>query len=150
MGGGGGMIRTVQRAVRAGVGGAPPEPISPSANTTTTTIASANSRKAKNFNNKRPTSPNTALTLSSSSSAADGASNINGTSAFSSLINLPISAASGAAAPSWVSSSSPTFSDESEWECVGGSEDERAREDYIFGTVPSRDEVHHAVSALQQ
>ncbi|KAK4403482.1 hypothetical protein Sango_0716800 [Sesamum angolense] len=94
-GGGGGVIRTVRRVVGAGVGGAPPEPFSPSANTTTTTIASANSRKAKSFDRNRPTSPNTALTLSSSSSANGSGSSNNGTSAFSSMINLPTSA------PSW-------------------------------------------------
>ncbi|KAL0403052.1 UNVERIFIED_CONTAM: hypothetical protein Sradi_1946000 [Sesamum radiatum] len=141
-GGGGGMIRTVRRVV----GGAPPEPFSPSTNTTTT-IASANSRKAKNFDRNRPTSPNTALTLSSSSSANGSGSSNNGTSAFSSMINFPTS---GAAAPSWGASPAPH---DSEWECVDASEDGRASvfyEDLVFGTVPSRDEVQHAVSALQQ
>ncbi|KAL7108521.1 hypothetical protein ACP275_06G117900 [Erythranthe tilingii] len=142
-GGSGGMMRTVQRAVRAGVVvGAPPEPFSPS---TTTNIAAANastkSRKGKNLNNKQPTSPNAALSHSSSSSSSG-----NGRSAFSSLINLPASATSGAAAPtSWPGDSS------SEWECV--EDEERARvfyDDFVFGTAPSTDEVHHAVSALQQ
>ncbi|KAG8390241.1 hypothetical protein BUALT_Bualt01G0063300 [Buddleja alternifolia] len=146
-GGGGGMLRNVHRAVRAGVGGAPPEPFSSSGNTITT-IA----RKPKNLNEKKPTSPNTALTLSSSSSSSSGVNNNNsnnnnyGSSAFSSLINLPISAASGASAP--------TCSDDLDWECVDGGEDERGKcvfyDDFVFGTVPSRDEVQHAVSALQQ
>ncbi|KAL7147584.1 hypothetical protein ABFS83_06G117400 [Erythranthe nasuta] len=121
-GGSGGMMRTVQRAVRAG-GGAPPEPFSPS---TTTNIAAANgsrkSRKGKNLNNKQPTSPNAALSHSSSSG--------NGRSAFS--------ATSGVAAPTWPGDSSS---------------EERARvfyDDFVFGTAPSTDEVHHAVSALQQ
>ncbi|XP_011101112.1 uncharacterized protein LOC105179211 isoform X2 [Sesamum indicum] len=141
-GGGGGIIRTVRRVV----GGAPPEPFSPSANTTTT-IASANSRKAKSFDRNRPTSPNTALTLSSSSSANGSGSSNNGTTAFSSLKNLPTS---GADTPSWGGSPAPH---DSEWECVDASEDGRASvfyEDLVFGTVPSRDEVQHAVSALQQ
>ncbi|EYU31312.1 hypothetical protein ABFS82_06G118000 [Erythranthe guttata] len=142
-GGSGGMMRTVQRAVRAGVvGGAPPEPFSPS--TTTTNIAAANgsrkSRKGNNLNNKQPTSPNNAALSHSSSSSG------NGRSAFSSLINLPASATSGAAAPTtWPGDSS------SEWECV--EDEERARvfyDDFVFGTAPSTDEVHHAVSALQQ
>ncbi|KAK4436382.1 hypothetical protein Salat_0801900 [Sesamum alatum] len=141
-GGGGGMIRTVRRVV----GGAPPEPFSPSANTTTTTIASANSRKAKNLDRNRPTSPNTALTLSSSASC----NNNNGKSVFSSQINLPVSATWGAAEPSWGASPAPH---DSEWERVDASEDGKASvfyEDLVFGTVPSRDEVQHAVSALRQ
>lgn len=117
-GGGGGMMKTFQRAVRAGVGGAPPN--------SSTNIGGAKADKAKNFNSKRPTSPNTALTLSPYSSAP-----------FSPLINIPT-----------------ICSDESEWECVDGIEDETAArgfyENYVFRTVPSRDEVHHAVSALQQ
>ncbi|KAL0452582.1 UNVERIFIED_CONTAM: hypothetical protein Slati_1236300 [Sesamum latifolium] len=138
-GGGGGMIRTVRRVV----GGAPPEPFSPSANTTTT-IASANSRKAKSFDRHRPTSPNTALTLSSSSSGNGSGSSNNGTSSFSSMINLPTS---------WGASPAPH---DSEGVCVDASDqDATARtsgfyEDLVFGTVPSRDEVQHAVSALEQ
>ncbi|PIN05852.1 hypothetical protein CDL12_21604 [Handroanthus impetiginosus] len=145
-GGGGGMIRTVQRAIRAGVGGGSAEPFSTSGNTTT--IARGDSRKGQHFNKNQPTSPNSALTLSSSSSSA--AANDNGSSPFSSVINFPVSAASGAAAPSWGPSSS-CCSEDSEWGYVEGSEDEWAHiEDFVFGSVPSRDEVHHAVSALQQ
>ncbi|KAI3458317.1 hypothetical protein Pfo_014980 [Paulownia fortunei] len=153
-GGGGGMLRTVQRALRAGVGGAPPEPFSASANST---VATANSRKAKHsINKKQSAPPNTALTLSSSTSGSPNTSNPNtnnGPSAFSSLINLPISVASGAAAPAWGSCSSPACSDDMEWECLDGDEDQRAcvlYEDFVFGTVPSKDEVNYAASALQQ
>ncbi|KAH6835568.1 hypothetical protein C2S53_000043 [Perilla frutescens var. hirtella] len=127
------MVKTFQRAVRANVDGARPN--------TTANIGGANAKagKSKNFNKQPPTSPKTALTLSSSSSAL-----------FPSLINLPISAASS---PSWVPSST-VCSDESEWERVDIIEGETAArgfyEDYLFGTVPSSDEVQHAVSALQQ
>ncbi|KAA8539782.1 hypothetical protein F0562_026474 [Nyssa sinensis] len=137
MGGGGGgggregMLRTVHRVVRAGVGGAAQEPFSHSTASTAATST-------------RPTyKPTTSSTLSLSSS--------NTSSPFSSF-NLPISATS--TGPTWPSCSSPTYSDEFEWECVDViSEDERAHgfhDDFVFGTVPSRDEVQHAVSALQQ
>ncbi|KAL0400948.1 UNVERIFIED_CONTAM: hypothetical protein Slati_4124700 [Sesamum latifolium] len=141
---GGGMLRTVQRAIRAGGGGggAPSDPSSPSA------IAAANSRKAKQLNEKLASTPNTALTLSSSTSGGPNNDDNHGPSAFSSLINLPVYADSG---PAWGSCSSPTRSDDLEWECLDGSEDyERGREDFVFRTVPSRDEVSHAVSSLQQ
>lgn len=115
-GGGGGMLmKTFHRAVRAGVGGAPPN--------SNTNIAGIKAAEKAGFNSKRPTSPNTALTLSPYSSAP-----------FSPLINIA--------------------TDESEWECVDGIEDETVArgfyDNYVFGTVPSRDEVHHAVFALQQ
>ncbi|KAL0298375.1 UNVERIFIED_CONTAM: hypothetical protein Sradi_6497300 [Sesamum radiatum] len=139
---GGGMLRTVQRAIRAGGGGAPPDPSSPSA------IAAANSRKAKHLNEKLASTPNTALALSSSTSGGPNNDDNHGPSAFSSLINLPVYADSG---PAWGSCSSPTRSDDLEWEFLDGSEEyERGREDFVFGTVPSRDEVNHAVSSLQQ
>lgn len=126
-GGGGGAMRTFQRAVRAGVGSASPP------NTTTPVGASKTAGKAKNLNKKQPISPDTALTLNSS------------------MLNLPMSASS---APAWISSSFSTIcSDESEWEYVDGIDDETAArgfyDDYVFGTVPSSDEVHRAVSALQ-
>ncbi|KAL7146558.1 hypothetical protein ABFS83_06G049500 [Erythranthe nasuta] len=144
-GGGGGMLRNVQRALRTGVGGAPPEPFSPSSNTTTIGTA-ANSRKPNHYSNKKQSAtPNTALTLSSSSSS-DSSSSTNPPRAFSSLINLP--------ALSAPTCSSATCGDDAEWECLDASEDEiRARalyEDFIFGNVPSKDEVNFAVSALQQ
>ncbi|KAL1565206.1 hypothetical protein AAHA92_07452 [Salvia divinorum] len=111
---GGGTIRTLQRAIKAGAGG-------------------AKTGIANNFNqNRPPTSPNTALTLSSPST-----------------LNLPPPQAVSAAA--WISSSSS--SDASEWEYVARTEDEAAArgfyDDYVFESVPSTDEVHHAVSALQ-
>ncbi|XP_011076391.1 uncharacterized protein LOC105160622 [Sesamum indicum] len=132
---GGGMLRTVQRAIRPGGGGPPPDPSSPSG------IASANSRKAKHLNEKLVSTPNTALTLSSSTSGGPNNDDNHAPSTFSSLVNLPVYADSG---PAWGSCSSPTRSDDLEWECLDGSED------FVFGTVPSRDEVNHAVSSLQQ
>lgn len=129
-GGSGGTMRTFQRAIRAGVGGASPN--------TTTPIKKG---KANNIHKKQqPTSP---LTLHSSSNSSSAP--------FPSLLNPPISAPPAAL----ISSSSSTIcSDESEWEYVDGIEDETAAralyDDYLFGTVPSSDEVHHAVSALQK
>ncbi|KZV29691.1 hypothetical protein F511_21675 [Dorcoceras hygrometricum] len=147
-GGGGGMLRSVHRAVRAGIGGAPPEPFSPS--TGSGSVSTSSSRKTKRSHIKQPSSPNRNLTLSNSSSS----NNSNGTSAFSSLVNLPISAASGAATPTRRACPSPTCED-LEWEYLEGSGgDERLGrtfyDDYVFAAVPSRDEVLHAVSALQQ
>ncbi|XP_075500924.1 uncharacterized protein LOC142539381 [Primulina tabacum] len=149
MGGGSGMLRSVHRAVRGGIGGAPPDPFSPSAGSGF--VSTSTSRKTKRSRIKQPSSPNRNLNLSNSSSN----NNNNGSSAFSSLINLPISAASGAATPAWGACSSPTC-DDLEWEYVegsGGDEKAAARafyDDFVFTTVPSRDEVKHAVSALQQ
>ncbi|XP_073310617.1 uncharacterized protein [Primulina huaijiensis] len=147
-GGGGGMLRSVQRAVRAGIGGAPPEPFSPSAGSGS--VSASSSRKTKKSRIKQPSSPNRNLALSNSSSN----NNSNGSSPFSSLINLPISAVSGAAVPAWGACPSPNCED-LEWEVVEGSGGyERAArafyDDFVFGTIPSRDEVQHAVSALQQ
>ncbi|KAK6155886.1 hypothetical protein DH2020_010134 [Rehmannia glutinosa] len=134
------MLRSVHRALRSGVGGAPPEPFSASANSTT--IATANSRKPKNFNKQQSAPPNTALTLSSGGpNNNNNPNNNNGPSAFSSLINLP------------KSDSSATSSEDMEWECLDANEEERVSvlyEDFVFGTVPSRDEVNYAISAVQQ
>ncbi|KAL2550113.1 hypothetical protein Fot_11643 [Forsythia ovata] len=138
--GGGSMLRTVQRAVRAGVGGAQPEPFSHATNTNTSTGANTPRNTRQSYKKKQ-----SALTLSS-------ANNTNVSSTFSSLVNLPVSATPNAAS-TWGSCSSPTWNDESEWECVDSSEDEKGHaffDDFVFGTVPSRDEVQHAVSALQQ
>ncbi|KAL3645184.1 hypothetical protein CASFOL_010364 [Castilleja foliolosa] len=150
MAGGGGMLRSVQRALRASGGGAPPEPFSPSANSTTINNAAANSKKAKQFNKPQSTPPNTALTISSNNSNNNNPnSNSNGPSAFSKLINLP---KSGAAATAWGYCSD----DDVEWECVDVNhelDDQRAvvfSEDFVFGTVPSSNEVNYAISALQQ
>ncbi|KAF5959827.1 hypothetical protein HYC85_001036 [Camellia sinensis] len=130
MGGGGGMLRTVQRAVRAGVGGSAQEPFSHS----TATNSSTTTRSTY-----KPTTSNL-LSLSSSTSSS---------------FHHPVSSISNL--PTWLGSSSPTpttFSDEFEWECVDGIEDEKGvcafYDDFVFGSVPSEDEVQHALSSLQQ
>ncbi|CAK9135139.1 unnamed protein product [Ilex paraguariensis] len=137
-GGGGSMLKIVQRAVRTGVGSGGAAPESFSHSTTTATATTTNTSKP------RPTyKPNTSNVPSLSSSTSS--------TPFSSF-NLPISATS--TGPTWPSCSSPTYSnDEFDWECVDGIEDERAigfYDDFVFGTVPSEDEVQRAISALQQ
>ncbi|KAG6422353.1 hypothetical protein SASPL_118921 [Salvia splendens] len=93
-------------------------------------IKAGGAKTANNFTkNRPPTSPNTALTLSSPST-----------------LNLPPPQA--VSAPAWISSSSSS-SDASEWEYVTRTEDETVYDDYVFQSVPSAHEVHHAVSALQ-
>ncbi|PSS33189.1 Protein PHOTOPERIOD-INDEPENDENT EARLY FLOWERING like [Actinidia chinensis var. chinensis] len=49
--------------------------------------------------------------------------------------------------------SSPTYSDDFDWECIDGTEDDRENvsdDDSVFGSVPTNDEVQHALSSLQQ
>ncbi|KAI8029170.1 hypothetical protein LOK49_LG01G01274 [Camellia lanceoleosa] len=132
MGGGGGMLRTVQRGVRANVGGAAQEPFSHS----TATNSSTTTRSTY-----KPTTSNLLSLYSSASSSS----------------HLPVSSISNL--PTWPGSSSSyptttTFSDEFEWECVDGIEDEKGvcafYDDFVFGSVPSEDEVQHALSSLQQ
>ncbi|XAR71821.1 hypothetical protein NMG60_11018253 [Bertholletia excelsa] len=129
MGGGGGMLRTVQRVVRAGVGGGAQEPFSQS---------TANSNSSAVSSNKRhPCRPTTSPVISLSSS--------------SSLLNFPAQTIS--ALSIWPYCSSPSGSEEFDWECVEGSEYEKAsgcHDDFVFGPAPSGDEVQEALSALQQ
>ncbi|KAJ8537113.1 hypothetical protein K7X08_035514 [Anisodus acutangulus] len=120
---GGGMLRAVQRAVRTGgtLKGAAQESFSHSSTTTAKTWRTATNA----FNNNKGSNASTALSLSSSSPFS----------------TLP-----------WDSSSYNTEEGE-DWECLDGYEDEKVNivfDDYILGPVPSTDEVHHAVSALQQ
>ncbi|CAI9771828.1 unnamed protein product [Fraxinus pennsylvanica] len=139
--GGGGMLRTVQRAVRAGVAGSQPEPFSHASSNNTSTGANTPRNTKQSYKKKQ-----SGFTLSSGN-------NSNVSSTFSSLVNLPVSATPNAATAVWGSCSSSTWNDESEWECVDSTEDEQGHvfiDDFVFGTVPSRDEVQHAVSALQQ
>lgn len=131
-GGHGGMLKTIHRAVRTGVGGANQETLPHS--TTTADEDDAITTSTSTTTTPKPTYKiNTSNRLSLSSS-----------------LNLPIS-------PTWTRScSSPIYSDEFEWEYVDGIEDEgRAssyafNDDFVFGSVPSKDEVQHAVSAIQQ
>lgn len=124
-GGNGGMLRTIGRAVRAGgVGGGSggADPLS--------TTAPAAIRGTY----RKPTSANL-LSLASSSSSDPP---------------VAITAASGAA-PTWPS---PLHHcDEWDWESVEAVEDEGAvghSDDCVFGCVPSSEEVHSALFALQQ
>ncbi|XP_049396754.1 uncharacterized protein LOC125860779 isoform X2 [Solanum stenotomum] len=124
---GGGMLRAVQRAVRTGgtINGAAQESFSHSS---TTKTAKSSTTSGHAFHNK---ASNNAVSLSSSSP----------------LSTLPLSAA--ALAPgTWDSSS-----ESEEWECLEDNNNNNSSilfDDYILGTVPSTDEVHHAVSALHQ
>ncbi|CAI9092024.1 OLC1v1027159C1 [Oldenlandia corymbosa var. corymbosa] len=129
MGGGSGgsiqMLRSVQRAVRAS---AAQEPFSHSGAASSTGGRSGrkSSTTAIYAGNKGPN-----LTISSSST--------------SSPIHPPISVTSTA----WPSS--PTFSDDSfDWVSVEDDGAQVVYDDYIFGAVPSKEEVQHAVVALKE
>ncbi|XP_068316375.1 flocculation protein FLO11-like [Pyrus communis] len=140
-GGGGSVFRTVSRAaVTRTVAGGPPiqEPLSSSsssssaaANTTTTTSTSRHTQKPSSSHNLSLSSP---------------------TSPFASC-NIPL--ASNCGTPGWPSS--PRF-DDFDWVTldngISSEDDERVSrgflDDFVLGPVPSKDEVHSAVSALQQ
>ncbi|KAM1269534.1 hypothetical protein ACFX13_001782 [Malus domestica] len=139
-GGGGSVFRTVSRAaVTRTVAGGPPiqEPLSSSssspatANTTTTTSTSRHTQKPSSSHNLSLSSP---------------------TSPFASC-NNPL--ASNCGTPGWPSS--PRL-DDFDWVTVdngiSSEDDERVShgflDDFVLGPVPSKDEVHSAVSALQQ
>ncbi|KAI3778093.1 hypothetical protein L2E82_07116 [Cichorium intybus] len=132
--GGGEMIKTVHRVVRAGLGGgASQEPYSHSTTTTTRTTS----------NRIRKQTINSTLYLSSNANPSSTCSHLNHQ-------HVP-------AAPNWTFSSSPTASDEFDWEYIhdGGSDEGESLnralyDDFVFGGVPSKDEVHHAVSSLQE
>ncbi|XP_031259156.1 uncharacterized protein LOC116117262 [Pistacia vera] len=125
---GGGMLRTVGRAVtRTGVTNLQ-EPISSSSssNSTTTTAPTSPRRTTQSRHN----SPNH-LSLSA----------ITSSSPFSPH-NVPVTAYG---VPTW-----PSFGCEDyEWVSVDG-DDGKSHDDFILGSVPSVDEVNNAVSALQQ
>ncbi|XP_031109980.1 uncharacterized protein LOC116014118 isoform X2 [Ipomoea triloba] len=120
-GGGGSMLKNIHRAVRAGVSSGG---------------AAAREQPRKHTLNNLQSHASNILTLSTAASAPSS----------------PFSPS--AAAPS--RSSSPACSEESEWECLDdGREDEEMGnyfydDEFVFGAVPSLDEVHHAFSALQQ
>lgn len=120
-GGSGGMLKNVHRAVRAGVGGGGAAQEQP--------FSPFKTPRKHTVNNLPPHGSNL-LTLSTAANVAPPSG----------------------AGPSRCSS--PVCGEESEWECVDGREDEEMGnyfyDDYVFGTVPSLDEVHHAFSALQQ
>nr|GMC65835.1 Ran-binding protein [Ipomoea batatas] len=114
------MLKNIHRAVRAGVSSG----------------GAAREQPRKHTLNNLQSHASNILTLSTAASAPSS----------------PFSPS--AAAPS--RSSSPACSEESEWECLdGGREDEEMGnyfydDEFVFGAVPSLDEVHHAFSALQQ
>ena len=145
-GGGGSVFRTVSRAaVTRTVAGAPPiqEPLSSSsssssaANTTTTTTTTTTTSTSRHT--QKPSSSHN-LSLSSP------------TTPFASC-NIPL--ASNCGTPGWPSS--PRV-DDFDWVTVDNgisSEDDESvshgfLDDFVLGPVPSQDEVHCAVSALQQ
>ncbi|GER35081.1 hypothetical protein STAS_11331 [Striga asiatica] len=141
-GGGGAMFRTARRIIRAGSGGGggPPEPTS-SSGSSTTTHAAADSRSGEQLSKNQSEPPLASLTLSS-----DGPKN--GSPAFSTLINL---LKPGAPVPDeWGSCGD----DDVEWVCLDACNEHESvvslDDDLVFGTVPSRDEVNYAISALQQ
>lgn len=137
-GGGGSLLRSVGRAVtRPNFAGGPhQEPLSSSSSSATTT----NTRHAQKSN-----SSSNNFSLSSPSSASSSTS-----SPFASS-NVPVSSIYGLP-----TSSSWPHCDEFDWVALDheGYEEERAPngfvDDFVLGPVPSQDEVHSAVSALQQ
>lgn len=133
--GGGSVLRVFGRAVaRAGVTNLQ-EPISttnsssPNSSTTTTVTSPRGTRKLIPPNN---------FSLSSSGSA----------------LSLPIPADSGGPGPTSWSPFSVSHCDDYDWVSVDdGSDEERPvgfDDDFVFGPVPSIDEVHGAVTALTQ
>lgn len=134
-GGGGSMFRIVSRAALTRTAGvAIQEPISSSSSSTTATNSTTTTTTTTSTRNtQKPGGSVSNLCLSSPTSPNCG----------------PVSSNSGV--PNWPTS--PQF-DDFDWVSVDGSEDvEKAHgflDDFVLGPVPSRDEVHNAVSALQQ
>lgn len=133
-GGGGSMFRIVSRAALTRTAGvAIQEPISSSSSTATNSTTTTTTTTSSTRNTQKPGGSVSNLCLSSPTSPNCG----------------PVSSNSGV--PNWPTS--PQF-DDFDWVSVDGSEDvEKAHgflDDFVLGPVPSRDEVHNAVSALQQ
>ncbi|XP_071732703.1 uncharacterized protein [Rutidosis leptorrhynchoides] len=130
-GSGGGMIKTVHRAVRAGIGGGSEQPFSHSTVTTNTRSSTTTS----NSNNQSIN--NTALFVSSN----------NNSNNFAPPFYVPVEAPAN-----WGFPADEEFDN---WEYIDGSDSESVNGVYdddndVFGSVPSKDEVHHAVSSLQE
>lgn len=131
MGGGGGsgagMMKTIHRAVRAGIsgGGATQEPYSQAATRTT-------------GGNRNQPMNTTTLSLSSNSNTSP-----------CSYLNHP---ASESPPHKWAFTTGPTTGEEVDWEYVGSDCDSvnGFYDDLVFGGVPSEEEVHHAVSSLHE
>lgn len=133
MGGGGGMLRAAGRAMtRTGVtngGIQDPFASSPASSSTTPT---GNASVGHGDHNK----------LGSSFSGSNG---LTLSAASGSLLNLPVAATGGWSGGAFSFINSGGYED-FEWVSEEGTEEE----DSVFGSVPSVDEVHDAVSALQQ
>ncbi|KAJ0239763.1 hypothetical protein HA466_0233510 [Hirschfeldia incana] len=133
MGGGGGMLRAAGRAMtRTGVtNGGIQDPFASSPASSSTTPAGNASVAHGDHKLGSSSSGSNHLTLS----AASG-----------SLLNLPVAATAGWSGGAFSFINSGAYED-FEWVSEEGTEEE---EDSVFGSVPSVDEVHDAVSALQQ
>ncbi|KAL8224028.1 hypothetical protein R6Q57_019503 [Mikania cordata] len=127
MGGGGGVMRNVHRAVRAGNGGgATQEPYSNAATRTT-------------GGNRSPPN-NTTLSLSFNTNPSSPCS----------YLNHP---AHESPPHKWAFTTAPATGEEVDWEYVYGSDGDSVNEfydDLVFGGVPSEEEVQHAVSSLHE
>lgn len=133
MGGGGGMLRAAGRAMtRTGVAnGGIQDPFASSPASSSTTPA-GNASVAHGDHNK----------LGSSS----GSNNLTLSAASGSMLNLPVAATAGWSGGAFSFINSGAYED-FEWVSEEGTEEEDGS---VFGSVPSVDEVHDAVSALQQ
>ncbi|KAF2587268.1 hypothetical protein F2Q70_00035064 [Brassica cretica] len=131
MGGGGGMLRAAGRAMtRTGVAnGGIQDPFASSPASSSTTPA-GNASVAHGDHKLGSSSGSNNLTLS----AASG-----------SLLNFPVAATAGWGGGAFSFINSGAYED-FEWVSEEGTEED----DSVFGSVPSGDEVHDAVSALQQ
>lgn len=139
-GNGGGLLRSVGRVVtstRANFAGGPlPDSISSSSSSCSSSTSTGNGNNNNNNNNSRTSNtPRHAQKEKSSST-------LSLSSPFASC-NVPVSSVYGfptSPPPSW------PHSDDSDWVAVDGFVDDA----FVLGPVPSEDEVHSAVSALQQ
>ncbi|CAH8384724.1 unnamed protein product [Eruca vesicaria subsp. sativa] len=132
MGGGGGMLRAAGRAMtRTGVAnGGIQDPFASSPSSSSTTPA-GNASVAHGDHKLGSSSASSNLTLS----AASG-----------SLMNFPVAATTGWSGGAFSFINSGAYED-FEWVSEEGTEEEDGS---VFGSVPSVDEVHDAVSSLQQ
>ncbi|KAF7850896.1 hypothetical protein BT93_L4910 [Corymbia citriodora subsp. variegata] len=101
--------------------------------------------------NSSPTSPRSASGSGHKLSSSHQLSLNSATSPFSPCNTVPVSAASGM--PTWLPFAPSSEVDEYEWVFADGNEDQKRSlhfDDFVLGSVPSTDEVHGAVSAIQQ
>nr|XP_043613001.1 uncharacterized protein LOC122584972 isoform X2 [Erigeron canadensis] len=138
-GNGGGMIKSIHRAVRAGMGGTGGSAIEPNSHfSTRSTTSTINNRSNMN----QPL--NTSLFLSNNNNSSNSP-------------YVPVTGTSH-----WDILTPPAITGDHElydWEYVDesgscGSDGESSvygfYDDMVYGSVPSKDEVHHAVSSLQE